>query len=74
VQFSPFSVVAAMNSWLLMNIFWMVGDLDKTMAPLVVARTMYALGLILLVLAVAKSGWWGEGLMDVLSRFRRLRT
>jgi hypothetical protein len=73
-SFSPFSVVAAMNSWLLMNIFWTVGDLDKTMAPLVVARTMYALGLILLVLAVAKSGRWGEGLMDVLSRFRRLRT
>jgi hypothetical protein len=71
---SQFSVVAAMNAWLLMNIFWMLGDLDKVPAPLVVARTMFALGLVLLALAVVTSGWRGEGLREVLSRFRRLRT
>ena len=69
---SQFSVVAAMNAWLLMNVFWMAGDLDKVPGPLVVARTMFAVGVVLLVLAVA-SAWRAEGVRQVLARFRRLR-
>ena len=63
-------VVAAMNSWLVMNILWMLGDLAKDPRPVEAARVLFALGIVLLVLAVVRGG---EGLTKVLARFRRLR-
>ena len=72
-SFSAYAVVAAMNSWLVMNILWMVGDLDKDPAPLVAARAMFGLGMVMLLLAVAKDATNPERLAKVLAHFRRLR-
>jgi hypothetical protein len=72
-SFSQFCVVGAMNSWLLMNIFWMIGDLDKDPGPLGIARWMFGLGMMLLAMVVARNAADREGLVKVLSRFRRLR-
>jgi hypothetical protein len=72
-SFSQFSVAAAMNSWVLMNIFWMISDLDKDVRPMAVARVMFALGMILLTLAVGRDAMHPERLTKVLAHFRRLR-
>lgn len=72
-SFSQFAVVAAMNAWLVMNICWMVGDLDRDPRPLAVARVMFGLGMALLALAVAREAASPERLTRVLSHFRRLR-
>ena len=72
-SFGQFSVVAAMNSWLVMNICWMVGDLDKDPRPVAVARVMFALGVVLLTLAVGRDAMHPERLTKVLAHFRRLR-
>jgi hypothetical protein len=72
-SFSQYSIVGAMNSWLLMNICWMMGDLDKDPRPVSVARVMFALGMILLVLALAKDAMHPERSTKVLAHFRRLR-
>ena len=72
-SFSQYCVVAAMNSWLLMNICWMLGDLDKDPRPVAVAQMMFALGMLLLLLAVAKNVRHPERLVKGLTRFRRLR-
>jgi hypothetical protein len=73
-SFSQFAVVAAMNSWLGMNIFWMLGDLDKNPRPLEVARVMFGLGILLLALALIRDAMHPERLTKVLAHFRRLRT
>ena len=72
-SFSHFSVVAAMNCWLVMNICWMVGDLDKDPKPLAAARVMFVLGMVLLTLAVGRDAMHPERLTKVLAHFRRLR-
>ena len=71
--FSQFAVVGAMNSWLVMNICWMMGDLDKDPKPLEFARIMFAVGIALLALAVARNAMQPEALSKVLTHFRRLR-
>ena len=72
-SFSQYAVVAAMNSWLLMNICWMVGDLDKDPRPVTVARVMFAVGVVLLTLAVGRDAMHPKRLTKVLCHFRRLR-
>jgi hypothetical protein len=72
-SFNQFSVVGAMNAWLLMNIFWMVGDLDKDPRPIEFARAMFWLGLVLLALAIGREATNPDGLAKLLTRFRRLR-
>lgn len=72
-SFSQMAVVAAMNSWLIMNILWMLGDLDRDPKPIAVARVMFALGIVLLALAVARDATRPDGLTNLLARFRRLR-
>jgi hypothetical protein len=72
-SFSQMSVAAAMNSWLIMNTFWMLGDLDKDLRLVAIARVMFVLGLVLLALAVARDATRPEGLTKVLAHFRRLR-
>jgi hypothetical protein len=67
------SVVAAMNSWLVMNILWVVGDLDKDPRPVAVARVLFVLGMVFLALAVGRDATRPERLTKVLARFRRLR-
>ena len=71
--FSPLAVVAAMNSWLGMNIFWMIGDLDRDPKPLGWAKMMFALGLTFLVLAVGRNVFRPRKLIVMLMHFRRLR-
>jgi hypothetical protein len=71
--FSQLAVVAAMNSWLAMNIFWMIGDLDKDPNPLGLAKMMFALGLTFLVLAVGRNLFRPRRLVTILAHFRRLR-
>ena len=70
---SQYAVVAAMNAWLVMNICWMVGDLDKDPRPLAIARVMFALGVGLLALAVGRNAMHPERLRQVLAHFRRVR-
>lgn len=70
---SQISVVAAMNAWLLMNIFWMWGDLDRDPRPLVIARVMFALGIVLLLVSAGKDAARPDRWIKVLARFRRLR-
>jgi hypothetical protein len=72
-SFGQLSVVAAMNCWLVMNIFWMLGDLAKDPRPIAVARVMFVLGIVLLGLAVAWGATRPERLTTVLAHFRRFR-
>ena len=72
-SFSHMSVAAAMNAWLVMNTFWMIGDLDKNARLVAIARGMFVVGLVLLGLAVARDATRPEGLTKVLASFRRLR-
>ena len=72
-SFSQIAVVAAMNSWLLMNICWMFSDLDKDPRPLTAARLLFIAGMVLLTLAVARNVTQPRALKEVLTHFRRLR-
>ena len=72
-SFSQFAVVSAMNSWLLMNVFWMVGDLDKDARALGWARVFFVAGMVLLAAAVGRNALHPERLGKVLAPFRRLR-
>lgn len=72
-SFGQTAVVGAMNSWLLMNISWMLSDLDKDPRLLTIARVMFAVGIALLVLAVGRNVMRPQGLTAVLAHFRRLR-
>jgi hypothetical protein len=72
-SFSQLSVVAAMNSWLVMNIFWMIGDLDRDPKLIAVARVLFVLGIVLLALAIGWGATRPEGLTRVLAPFRRFR-
>jgi hypothetical protein len=72
-SFSQLAVVAAMNSWLVMNIFWMLGDLDRDPKLVAVARVLFVLGMTLLVSAVGWGATRAERLTKVLAPFRRFR-
>jgi hypothetical protein len=72
-SFAHIAVVAAMNSWLAMNVLWMLGDLDKDPRYIAVARMMFMFGIGLLAMAVGRSGMQAGNLTRVLSHFRRLR-
>jgi hypothetical protein len=72
-SFGQIAVVGAMNSWLLMNISWMLSDLDKDPRLLTTARVMFGVGIALLALAVGRNVMHPQGLTAVLARFRRLR-
>jgi hypothetical protein len=62
-----------MNSWLVMNILWMLGDLAGDRRPVSIARVFFALGIVLLALAAARDATRPERLASVFARFRRLR-
>jgi hypothetical protein len=72
-SFSHFAVACAMNCWLVMNICWMVGDLDRNPQPLAAARVMFAFGIGFLAFAVGRNAMNRERLTQVLTHFRRLR-
>lgn len=72
-KLTGFFVTVAMNAWLIMNIFWMVSDLNKVDSLLIVARVMFIVGIGFLIAAIAKTGLDYQLLLEMLSRFRRLR-
>jgi hypothetical protein len=71
--FGQMAVVAAMNSWLVMNILWMLGDLAGDRRPIAVARVFFVLGIVLLGAAVGWSATRPDGLTKALGHFRRFR-
>jgi hypothetical protein len=73
-SFGQIAIVAAMNCWLAMNIFWMLGDLDTDPKPLAAARVLFFLGVALLAMAVGREAVGQRRVTDVLAHFRRLRT
>lgn len=67
------AVTAAMNAWLFMDTLWMVGD-TQGIPPFVTAgRLTFLAGIVFLIAALKKSGWQKETVLEVFSRFRRLR-
>ena len=67
------AVTGSVNCWVLMNVLWMIADLDHRPALLAGARLAFAAGLGLLVLAGVRARAAGELLRKTLGRFRRLR-
>ena len=64
-------VTAAMNSWVLMNIFWALGDLHSSAQSVELAKAFFVLGLVFLFLAPAK-GYKGaiNAFAQYFKRFR----
>ena len=63
-----FSIVA-LNCWILMNIFWMLGDMEVNQGLLVYSKIFFGIGLFCIILAVIISGDWKK----TLSSFKRMR-
>lgn len=72
-DFSSILATAAVNSWMMMNIFWMISDLAGAPKILVLSRIFFALGLTCLLLSLWKNDWSKESLQKLLARFRRMR-
>jgi hypothetical protein len=67
------AVTASVNCWVLMNVLWMVADLEQRPALLGPARAALAAGIVLLLLAGFRARATGELLKQAFGRFRRLR-
>ena len=67
------AVTGSVNCWVLMNVLWMVGDLEGRPVLLAWARAAFAAGLALLLLAAVRAGASGELVRRTLGRFRRMR-
>lgn len=67
------AVTASVNCWVLMNVLWMIADLEDRPGLLPAARLAFAAGLALLLLAGARTRATGDLLKRTLGRFRRLR-
>jgi hypothetical protein len=66
------SVISAMAAWAVMNSFWLFADLD-VYSGLWVARSGFAVGVVLLVAAGLRSGSATALMREVLTILRRLR-
>lgn len=64
-----FWINVAINCWIGMNTFWMLGDLFEMPEALTAARVTFGLGLVAIGIAVKKS----EDLRETFSHFRRFR-
>ena len=67
------AVTGSVNCWVLMNVLWMVGDLEGRPDLLAWAQAAFAAGLALLLLAAVRARATGELFRRTLGRFRRLR-
>jgi hypothetical protein len=67
------AITGSINCWVLMNVFWMFGDLDDRPGLLTAARFAFAAGLGLLSLAALHARSTAELRKRALVRFRRLR-
>ena len=68
------AVTGSVNCWVLMNVFWMFGDLDDRSGMFTAARVAFAAGLGLLILAALHAGSAADLRKRALMRFRRLRS
>lgn len=62
-------VYLALNCWIFMNVFWMIGDLHSIVSFLTVAKSFFFVGIFLLVLALLIPG----NRKKTLSAFKRFR-
>ena len=67
------AITGSVSCWVLMNVFWMFGDLDGRPGLLAAARFAFAAGLGLLSLAALRARSTAELRKQALVRFRRLR-
>lgn len=67
------AVTASVNCWVLMNVLWMVADLEDRPVLLGPARVALGAGIVLLLLAALRARATGDLLKHTLGRFRRLR-
>lgn len=67
-----YAVTAAMNAWLLMNMFWIMAD-ESIAGTLLAARVCAVAGILCLLAAFVSSRWRKEAWQVALRRFRRLR-
>ena len=59
----------ALNCWILMNCFWLVGDMGAMPSLLLTAKVLFFIGLLLVSISIALSGDWRK----TLSSFKRMR-
>jgi hypothetical protein len=59
----------AIMSWILMNVSWMLSELLNQTAFLIVAKTLFTTGIILIFMAIAAS----DNISDTFSHFKRFR-
>lgn len=71
-SFAARAIAGAMASWAVMNCFWMMSDLD-VYNGIWIARTSFALGVLLLLLALIVSGSSSAVMLEVARKFRRMR-
>jgi hypothetical protein len=67
------AITGSVNCWVLMNVFWMFGDLDDRPGLFTAARVAFAAGLGLLVVAGVRTRSAAELGKRALGRFRRMR-
>ena len=67
------TVTASLNSWVLMNALWVIGDLQGLPALVVAAKVFFGLGVAMLAVAALSSRTGGQVLKRVVHRFRRVR-
>ena len=64
-----FFATLALNFWILMNCFWLVGDMESIPFMIVVAQVLFFVGLVLVGISMFLSGDWRK----TLSSFKRMR-
>jgi|AGTN01.2.fsa_nt_gi hypothetical protein len=70
---APMLVTAAMTSWAVMNVFWMLNDLTVWNGGLAVAQVFFAIGTLCLLGAMVTARRSSEPVLAIIARFRRLR-
>lgn len=70
---APMLVTAAMTSWAVMNVFWMLNDLTTWNGGLGVAQLFFVIGVVCLLGAMVTARHSTEPVLAVIARFRRLR-
>lgn len=64
-----FFATLALNIWILMNCFWLVGDLEAIPVLIIVAKILFFVGVLLVVASMILAGDWRK----TVSSFKRMR-
>jgi hypothetical protein len=59
----------ALNCWVLMNCFWLVGDMETIPVLITVAKVLFFVGAALVVMSMTLAGDWRK----TVSSFKRMR-